>query len=203
MNKNFPPRIPRWTGKFSARILGGIFPGEDSSLNEKKATEEVVLVKFFVVHMSEKLLLRIHRGFTISQRGRRAEQHRHLKSRYIFSFSTLNYRGSTIFQRGSHTKRENFTEGISSRSSCGQEFLRKISPREYLLKPRTTILQRGITVGRRGQILNPPRSSVGNMPARHQFFSTEAGLSDCVGQGVLKDWAWWRLPAKDPFHNSV
>ena len=51
----------------------GFFPGEDSSLDEKKATEDVVLVKFFVVHVSEKLLLRIHRGYTIFQRGRRAE----------------------------------------------------------------------------------------------------------------------------------
>ena len=136
-----------------------------------------MLVKFFVVHVSEKLLLRIHRGFTISQRGRRAEQYRPLKSRYIFSFSTVNYPGSTIFQRGSHTKRENVTEGISfepPRSSCGQEFLRKISPREYLLKPRNTVLQRGITVGRRGQILNPPRSSVAYFSPRHYFFSTEA-----------------------------
>ena len=48
-------------------------PGEDSSLDERKATEDVVLVKFFVVHVSEKLVLRIHRGYTIFQRGRRAE----------------------------------------------------------------------------------------------------------------------------------
>ena len=32
------------------RILGGNFPSEDSSVDEKKTTEEVVLVKFFVVH---------------------------------------------------------------------------------------------------------------------------------------------------------
>ena len=50
MSKNFPPRIPRWTGKISVRILGGNFPSEDSSVDEKKTTEEVVLVKFFVVH---------------------------------------------------------------------------------------------------------------------------------------------------------
>ena len=50
VSKNFPPRIPRWTGKISVRILGGNFPSEDSSVDEKKTTEEVVLVKFFVVH---------------------------------------------------------------------------------------------------------------------------------------------------------
>ena len=57
VSENFPPRIPRWTGKISARILGGNFPSEDSSLDEKKATEEVVLVKFFVVHVSKNCCL--------------------------------------------------------------------------------------------------------------------------------------------------
>ena len=73
VSENFPPRIPRWTRKISARILGGNFPSEDSSLDEEKATEDVVLVNFFVVHVSEKLLLRIHREYTIFQRGPRAE----------------------------------------------------------------------------------------------------------------------------------
>ena len=57
VSENFPPRIPRWTGKISARILGENFPSEDSSLDEKKATEEGVLVKFFVVHVSKNCCL--------------------------------------------------------------------------------------------------------------------------------------------------
>ena len=115
------------------------------------------------------LLLRIHRGLTISQRGRRAE----------LMWTGIPEKMLPRKHRGAHVDRnfgENVTEEIPfepPRSSCGQEFPGKYH-RGIPFEVRNTVLQARITVGRRGQILNPPRSSVAYFPPRHYFFSTEA-----------------------------
>ena len=183
MSKNFPPRIPRWTGKISVRILGGNFPSEDSSVDEKKTTEEVVLVKFFVVH-----------GLKVICCLESTEDWQFPSEDAVLSscgqeFRRKCYRGNTeeLMWTGISEKMLPRKYLLSHRGAHADRNFRENITEEYLLKWGTPYYKRGITVGRRGQILNPPRSSVAYFPPRHYFFSTEAWLSDCVGQGVLYD----------------
>ena len=154
MSKNFPPRIPRWTGKISVRILGGNFPSEDSSVDEKKTTEEVVLVKFFVVH-GLKVICCLEstedwqfpsEDAVLSSCGQEFRRKCYRGNTEELMWTGISEKMLPRKHRGAHVDRnfgENVTEEIPfepPRSSCGQEFPGKYH-RGIPFEVRNTVLQ--------------------------------------------------------------
>ena len=64
VKKNFPPRIFSVDIKILGEKLGGIFPCKDSSLKEKKITDDVVLLTFSLITSLGRCQPRIHWGST-------------------------------------------------------------------------------------------------------------------------------------------